>query len=106
MHTSLQDRLTLERELRDALDVGEFSVVYQPIFDLQQAVTRSKHSFDGTIQHEARLSVNSSRLLEETGLIVELARGSFARHASRPQRGASGATDHRLRPVFGRATQP
>ena len=73
MHTSLQDRLTLERELRDALDVGEFSVVYQPIFDLQQmhvtsveALLRWNHPTRGTVYPGEFIPV-----LEETGLIVE-----------------------------------
>ena len=35
MQTAVEDRLTLELDLRGALERGEFFLVYQPIFELE-----------------------------------------------------------------------
>jgi diguanylate cyclase (GGDEF)-like protein len=74
MQDTLQDRVELEMDLREALEKDEFFLVYQPTFDLRQmrpcgveALLRWKHPKRGIVQPDAFIP-----LLEETGLIVEV----------------------------------
>jgi diguanylate cyclase (GGDEF)-like protein len=74
MQTAVEDRLTLELDLRGALDRGEFYLVYQPIFELEsgrvlglEALLRWKHPGRGTVQPDSFIP-----LLEETKLIVDV----------------------------------
>jgi len=76
MHTAVQDRLTLELDLRAAVERGEFFLVYQPIFDLDsgrvlgvEALLRWAHPVRGVVQPAAFVP-----LLEETNQIVEVGR--------------------------------
>ena len=69
-------RLTLERDLREALQKGEFEVHYQPIFELGgrritgfEALVRRRHPVHGLISPADFIPI-----AEDTGLIVELDR--------------------------------
>jgi diguanylate cyclase (GGDEF)-like protein len=74
MHDSVQSRMELEMDLREALAKSEFQLVYQPTFDLSdmtptgvEALIRWHHPKRGLVQPEAFIP-----LLEETGLINEI----------------------------------
>ena len=74
LHTEVSHRLRLERDLRDALDAGELSIAYQPIFDLSrrlvtgfEALARWNHRELGPITPLSFIPI-----AEETGLIVPL----------------------------------
>ncbi|SCW85420.1 PAS domain S-box-containing protein/diguanylate cyclase (GGDEF) domain-containing protein [Ancylobacter rudongensis] len=74
MRTQKLDRLTMEQDLRQALQRGEISVLYQPIVDLAtrriagfESVMRWQHPTLGTMAADDFLG-----LAEETGLIVDL----------------------------------
>jgi diguanylate cyclase (GGDEF)-like protein len=74
MQVAVQDRMTLEMDLRDALANEEFFLVYQPTFDLRdmsptgmEALIRWKHPTRGIVQPNDFIP-----LLEETGLIIEV----------------------------------
>jgi diguanylate cyclase (GGDEF)-like protein len=76
MQSSVQDRMELEMDLRDALARGEFVLAYQPTLDLSdmrptgvEALIRWDHPSRGRVQPDAFIP-----LLEETGLIVEVGR--------------------------------
>jgi len=76
MQTAVEDRLTLELDLRGALERGEYYLVYQPIFELEtgcvlgvEALLRWNHSQRGIVQPDAFIP-----LLEETKLIVDVGR--------------------------------
>jgi diguanylate cyclase (GGDEF)-like protein len=76
MAETVQNRVELEMDLRDALDSGEFVLVYQPTIDLGslqptgvEALLRWDHPDRGRLQPETFIP-----LLEETGLIVEVGR--------------------------------
>ena len=69
-----QQRLNLENNLRQALERGEFSLVYQPQFDLAsgrfhsvEALIRWNHPIDGIIS-----PMDFIPLAEENGLIVPI----------------------------------
>ena len=71
METSANRRLTLERELRRAIEQEEFTLWYQPVIDLRsgkiagaEALVRWHHPTDGLI-----LPAEFIPLCEETGLI-------------------------------------
>ncbi len=75
------ERLTLEQEMRQGLDRGEFIVHYQPIWDLSstrlvgfEALARWMHPKRGLVGPGSFIS-----LAEETGLIIELGRVVLAR---------------------------
>lgn len=76
MQHSMQCRMELEMDLREALEKREFFLVYQPTFDLSdmspngvEALIRWRHRTRGTVQPDDFIP-----LLEETGLIVEVGR--------------------------------
>jgi diguanylate cyclase (GGDEF)-like protein len=76
MQTAVEDRLTLELDLRGALERGEYFLVYQPIFELEsgivlgvEALLRWKHPQRGIVQPDAFIP-----LLEETKLIIDVGR--------------------------------
>ncbi len=77
MREEMQLRLALETDLRQAFVVGEFELLYQPIFELQQhpllhgfeALVRWRHPVRGLLSPDAFLPV-----VEEAGMIVELGR--------------------------------
>jgi len=74
LHTEVANRLRLEGELRHAIDKGQLSVVYQPLYELAsgrlhgfEALVRWRHPSDGTISPAAFLPI-----AEESGLMVRL----------------------------------
>jgi diguanylate cyclase (GGDEF)-like protein/PAS domain S-box-containing protein len=74
MGTEALKRLSLENELRRALERGEFKVYYQPVVTLesrriagQEALVRWEHPTRGLLLPEEFLSV-----AEDTGLIVQI----------------------------------
>jgi len=76
MQDTVQDRMELDMDLREALDRGEFFLAYQPTFTLSdmtatgvEALIRWKHPTRGIVQPDAFIP-----LLEETGLITEVGR--------------------------------
>ena len=76
MQTVVQDRLTLEMDLTEALESGELFLAYQPTFDLQsgstigvEALLRWRHPTRGVIQPDVFIPI-----AEESGLIVAIGR--------------------------------
>jgi diguanylate cyclase (GGDEF)-like protein len=76
MQTAVEDRLSLELDLRTAIERHEYFLVYQPIFDLEsgrvlgvEALLRWEHPARGIVQPDAFIP-----LLEETKLIVDVGR--------------------------------
>jgi len=76
MQDTVQNRMELDMDLREALDRGEFFLAYQPTFTLSdmtptgvEALIRWKHPTRGIVQPDAFIP-----LLEETGLITEVGR--------------------------------
>jgi diguanylate cyclase (GGDEF)-like protein len=76
MQTAVEDRLTLELDLRGALERNEYHLVYQPIFELEsgrvlgvEALLRWNHGARGIVQPNAFIP-----LLEETKLIIDVGR--------------------------------
>ncbi|HTD50234.1 MAG TPA: EAL domain-containing protein, partial [Acidimicrobiia bacterium] len=76
MQTAVEDRLTLELDLRAAIDRAEFFLMYQPIFDLDtgrvlgvEALVRWNHPVRGVVQPDLFIP-----LLEETNQIVDVGR--------------------------------
>ncbi len=74
MQDTVQNRMELEMDLRDALAKDEFFLAYQPTLDLSdmspngvEALIRWKHPVRGVVQPNDFIP-----LLEETGLIVEV----------------------------------
>ncbi|MGI9608556.1 MAG: GNAT family N-acetyltransferase [Acidimicrobiales bacterium] len=74
MHQEAVERLDLKADLQRAIDDKQFSLHYQPIFDLEtgkvqlvEALIRWKHPVRGMIQPERFIS-----LAEENGLIVPI----------------------------------
>ncbi|HEY7933889.1 MAG TPA: EAL domain-containing protein [Solirubrobacteraceae bacterium] len=74
MQDAVQTRMELEMDLRVALENDEFSLVYQPTFDLSdmsptgvEALIRWNSPTRGTVQPDEFIP-----LLEETGLITEI----------------------------------
>jgi diguanylate cyclase (GGDEF)-like protein len=76
MQAAVEDRLTLELDLRSAIDRNEYYLMYQPIFDLEtggvlgvEALLRWNHPVRGIVQPDDFIP-----LLEETKLIVDVGR--------------------------------
>jgi diguanylate cyclase (GGDEF)-like protein len=76
MQTAAQDRIELEMDLREALDAGQFFLLYQPTFDLEsetitglEALIRWRHPVRGVVSPDAFIP-----LAEQTGLIVPIGR--------------------------------
>jgi diguanylate cyclase (GGDEF)-like protein len=76
MQDTVQHRMELEMDLRDALTNGEFFLAYQPTLDLSdmspngvEALVRWKHPVRGIVQPDDFIP-----LLEETGMITEVGR--------------------------------
>jgi diguanylate cyclase (GGDEF)-like protein len=76
MQTAVEDRLTLELDLRGATERGEYYLMYQPIFDLEtggvlgvEALLRWNHPVRGVVQPDDFVP-----LLEETKLIIDVGR--------------------------------
>jgi diguanylate cyclase (GGDEF)-like protein len=76
MQDSVQDRMELDMDLRDAVERDEFFLAYQPTFALSdmaptgvEALVRWRHPTRGVVQPDAFIP-----LLEETGLITEVGR--------------------------------
>ena len=76
MHTAVEDRVTLELDLRAAIGSDQFFLMYQPIFDLEtrdplgiEALIRWNHPREGLVQPDAFIPV-----LEETRMIVQVGR--------------------------------
>jgi EAL domain-containing protein (putative c-di-GMP-specific phosphodiesterase class I) len=74
MQDTIQNRMELEMDLREALANKEFLLAYQPTFDLRdmsptgvEALIRWQHPVRGLIQPDDFIP-----LLEETGLICEI----------------------------------
>jgi diguanylate cyclase (GGDEF)-like protein len=74
MQDTLQDRMELEMDLREALEKDEFFLAYQPTIDLSdmsptgvEALIRWEHPVRGVVQPDDFIP-----LLEETGLIVDI----------------------------------
>ncbi len=76
MQAAVEDRLTLELDLRAGFERGEFFLMYQPIFDLEngrvlgvEALLRWNHPSRGVVQPDTFIP-----LLEETNQIVHVGR--------------------------------
>ncbi len=76
MQDTLQNRMDLEMDLREALEKDEFFLAYQPTFDLSdmrptgvEALIRWRHPLRGVVQPNDFIP-----LLEQTGLITEVGR--------------------------------
>jgi diguanylate cyclase (GGDEF)-like protein len=76
MQDTVQNRMELDMDLREALEKGEFFLAYQPTFTLSdmtptgvEALIRWKHATRGIVQPDAFIP-----LLEETGLITDVGR--------------------------------
>jgi diguanylate cyclase (GGDEF)-like protein len=76
MHTAVVDRFDLENELHTALRHGQFFLVYQPIFDLQnmrtkavEALLRWRHPTRGIVPPMEFIPT-----LESSGMIIEVGR--------------------------------
>ncbi len=87
MQTAVEDRLTLELDLRGALERHEYFLVYQPIFELEtgaplgvEALLRWQHPVRGLVQPDSFIP-----LLEETKLIVDVGRWVIAEAARQAQ---------------------
>jgi diguanylate cyclase (GGDEF)-like protein len=76
MQVAAQDRIHLETDLADALDAGQFFLVYQPMVDLQserivgvEALLRWRHPTSGVISPEVFIPI-----AEDNGLIIQIGR--------------------------------
>ena len=74
LHTEVANRLRLEGDLRHAIEDGQLSVVYQPIYQLHsgvlsgfEALVRWEHPSDGQISPAAFLPI-----AEEAGLMLKV----------------------------------
>ena len=96
MQDAVQTRMELEMDLRVALENEEFSLVYQPTFDLSdmsptgvEALIRWNSPKRGTVQPDDFIP-----LLEETGLITEI--GKWVLEEACAQGAAWRAVGHRI----------
>jgi diguanylate cyclase (GGDEF)-like protein len=74
MQVAAQDRIHLETDLADALETGQFFLVYQPMVDLQserivgvEALLRWRHATSGVISPEVFIPI-----AEDNGLIIPI----------------------------------
>jgi PAS domain S-box-containing protein len=75
MHTSAVKRLSLETDLRRALDLGEFRVHYQPIVSLQSGKIAGFEALSRWQRPEGLLSpAHFIQIAEETGIILPMNR--------------------------------
>ncbi len=82
LHTAVSERLRLEGELRSAIDKGQLTVVYQPMFSLQagrpgEPARRRLHGFEALVrwQHPQEGTLVPAEFLpiaEESGLMLQL----------------------------------
>ena len=84
MQDTVQNRMELEMDLREALAKDEFFLAYQPTIDLSdmsptgvEALIRWKHPVRGVVQPDDFIP-----LLEETGLITEIGKWVLERACS------------------------
>jgi diguanylate cyclase (GGDEF)-like protein len=96
MQDAVQTRMELEMDLRVALENEEFSLVYQPTFDLSdmsptgvEALIRWNSPTRGTVQPDDFIP-----LLEETGLITQI--GKWVLEEACAQGAAWRAVGHRI----------
>ena len=94
MQHTMQHRMELEMDLREAFENEEFVLAYQPTIDLNdmnptgvEALIRWKHPVRGTVQPDDFIP-----LLEETGMIVEVGGWVLKRPAHRAPPGAPRGT--------------
>jgi diguanylate cyclase (GGDEF)-like protein len=94
MQDTVQHRMELEMDLREALENDEFFLVYQPTLDLSdmtpngvEALIRWRHPVRGVVQPDDFVP-----LLEETGLITEI--GRWVLHEACAQGAAWRAAGH------------
>jgi diguanylate cyclase (GGDEF)-like protein len=80
MHAAIQDHHLLESDLRGALAKGQYFLVYQPIFNLEdgrtkgvEALLRWRHPVRGIVQPDAFVP-----LLEDSGMIIDVGRWVMA----------------------------
>jgi len=85
MHEALVDRVSMESDLRGAMDAGQFWIAYQPIVALEshevlgiEALLRWQHPSRGNIP-----PVQFITLAEETGVIIPLGRWVMAEACAR-----------------------
>jgi diguanylate cyclase (GGDEF)-like protein len=76
MHTASRDRLTLQMDLAEALELGQLFLVYQPTFDLStesivgvEALIRWRHPTRGVLAPDDFIPI-----AEQSGLIVPIGR--------------------------------
>ena len=74
MHASAMRRLTLETEMRRALERGEFDVHYQPIIELESQQVSGFEALVRWVRPDGQVTYPSEfiKIAEETGLIVPL----------------------------------
>jgi diguanylate cyclase (GGDEF)-like protein len=96
MQDTMQNRMELEMDLREALENEEFFLAYQPTIDLRdmsptgvEALIRWKHPVRGVVQPDDFIP-----LLEETGLICEI--GKWVLHEACIQGAAWRAAGHSI----------
>lgn len=85
MHTAVQDRMTLEMDLSEAVEQEQLELVYQPTFDLRtertlgvEALLRWRHPARGLVTPAEFISV-----AEQSGLIVPIGRWVLRRACMR-----------------------
>jgi diguanylate cyclase (GGDEF)-like protein len=85
MHTAIQDRMTLEMDLAEALQDEQLEIVYQPTFDLRtqrtlglEALLRWRHPTRGLVMPTEFIAI-----AEHSGLIIPIGQWVLARACER-----------------------